>query len=78
MPTYTFYSHDIGEIFEISLKMSEREGYIKNNNVTQVPTPIALHSGRGMGKPDEGFRDILKEMKKKHSRGITRSTINTF
>lgn len=78
MPTYTFYSHDLNEIFEISLKMSEREEYIKDNNLIQILTPIALHSGRGMGnkKIDDGFRDILKEMKKKHSRGISKSTIN--
>lgn len=39
-----------------------------------------IHSGRGVGKskPDSGFRDLLKDMKKKHSKGITRSTINTF
>ena len=78
MPTYTFYSHDLDEIFEVYLKMSEREEYIKDNNLIQIPTPIALHSGRGMGnkKIDDGFRDILKEMKKKHSRGISKSTIN--
>jgi hypothetical protein len=78
MPTYTFYSHDTDEVFELSMRMSERENYIKNNNVTQIPTPIALHSGRGMTKPDEGFRDILREMKKKNSKGLYRSTINTF
>jgi len=60
------------------MKMSEREDYIKNNNVTQIPTPIALSSGRGRGRPDDGFRDILKEMKKKNSKGLYRSTINTF
>jgi len=30
------------------------------------------------GKPDNAFRDLLKNMKKKHSQGITRSSINTF
>jgi hypothetical protein len=37
-----------------------------------------IHSGRGMGKPDPAFRDLLKEMKKKNSRGLARSTINNF
>ena len=60
------------------MRMTERENFIKNNNVTQVPTPIALHSGRGMRKIDDGFRDLLKEMKKKNSKGLYRSTINTF
>jgi hypothetical protein len=37
-----------------------------------------ISSGRGMAKPEQGFRDLLKDIKRKHSRGITRSTINTF
>jgi len=58
--------------------MSEREDYIKNNNVTQLPSPLFLHSGRRLQRPDEGFRDILREMKKNNSRGLYRSNINTF
>lgn len=32
----------------------------------------------GLRKPDDTFRDHLKEMKSKHSQGITKSTIQTF
>jgi len=61
------------------MKMSEREKYLKENpDIIQVLTIPALHSGRGRKKPDQGFRDILREMKKKNSRGLYRSTINTF
>ncbi len=61
------------------MKISERENYLSENpHVIQIPVPIALHSGRGLGhkKIDDGFRDLLKEMKKKHSCGFSKSTIN--
>jgi len=79
MPTYNFYNTETGEYFSFFLSMSRREKFLKENpHIQQMPSNPALHSGRGRGKPDEGFRDILREMKKKHSKGFTRSTINTF
>jgi hypothetical protein len=60
--------------------MAERESFLAENpDLRQVLVPPALHSGRGLRKkPDDGFRDVLREIKKKHSKGLTRSTINTF
>jgi hypothetical protein len=62
------------------MTISEREVYLATHpNIQQLlngATPI--HSGRGMKKPDSGFRDILSRIKEKHSRGITKSNINTF
>jgi len=78
MPSYNFRDNETGEEFTVFLKMAEREAYMQEHNCTQIPTLPALHSGRGRGKPDEGFRDILREMKKKHSKGFSRSTVNTF
>ena len=79
MPTYQFKNNETGEEYQLSMKISEREEYLKANpHVTQLPCAPLIHSGRGMQKPDDGFRDLLREMKKKHSRGISRSTINTF
>lgn len=80
MPTYRFVNNDTGEEFTEFMSISELEVYLLNNsNLTQLvfgaPT---IHSGRGMQKPDIGFREILKEVKKKSNKGITRSTINTF
>ena len=61
------------------MSISELEDYKKNNNVTQlVNSAPAIVSGRGMSKPDAGFRDILKRIKKEHSKGISRSTVNVF
>lgn len=80
MPTYSFLNKDTGEEYELFLSISEREQYLKDNpNIEQtVSGAPMIASGRGMQKPDQGFRDILKEMKKKNSRGFKRSTINTF
>jgi len=79
VPTYNFFNTITEEYFSFSLKMSEREKYLKENPfINQVPSNPLIHSGRGLGKPDEGFRDILRDIKKKHSKGFTRSTVNTF
>ncbi len=81
MPLYLMKRNDTGEEYEVRLKMSEREEYIRLNNVTQLPTFPGIHSGRGMGKaakPEEGFRDLLREIKKQNSKGLWVSTVNTF
>lgn len=80
MPTYLFRNENTGETFEDFMSISAREVFLNENpHITQLVNGAPLvHSGRGMGKPDSGFRDLLKDMKKKHSQGITRSTINNF
>lgn len=80
MPTYNFLNNDTGEEYEEFMSISALDQYLKDNpNVTQLVSGAPLiHSGRGLGKPDQGFRDLLKDMKRKHSQGITRSTINTY
>ena len=51
---------------------------IDNSHLTQLVNGAPMiHSGRGMNKPENGFRDLLKEMKKNNSKGIKGSTINT-
>lgn len=80
MPTYRFKDTETGEIFEKFLYISELDKYLEENKKIKqlVGGAPLISSGRGMSKPDEGFRDILREMKKKNSKGITRSSINTF
>ena len=80
MPTYTFKNNETGEEFEEFMSMSNLDDYLKSNPhlTTVINGAPALVSGRGMGKPDNGFRDLLKDMKKTHSKGISGSTINTF
>lgn len=80
MPTYRFVNNDTGEEFEDFMTISALDEYLKSNqNITQLVNGAPLiHSGRGLGKPDNGFRDLLKDIKRRNSRGITRSTVNTF
>lgn len=80
MPTYKFLNNETGEEHEDFMSISALDEYLKNNpNIVQLVNGAPMiASGRGMGKPDQGFRDLLKDMKKKHSGGLTKSTINTF
>lgn len=79
MPTYKFLNKNTGEEFDEFMSISALEGYLNDN-----PHFLQLVNGAPMivsgvpNKPDQGFRDLLKEMKNKHSKGISKSTINTF
>ena len=61
------------------MTISALDDFLKNNShLTQLVNGAPMiHSGRGMKKPDDGFRDLLKDIKKKNSMGVKRSTINT-
>jgi len=77
MPTYTFRDTTTNIDEDIFMKYSEAELYLKNNpNKIRVITAPSIISGveSGSNKPDEGFRDILRTIKKNNRR----STINTF
>jgi maltose-binding protein MalE len=82
MPSYTFKNLHTNEEFTAIMSMNEREEFVANNpHMQQV-----IHSAPALGdsirlgrqKPPDSFRDVLREIKKKHSKGITKSTINTW
>ena len=67
MPTYKFLNNDTGEEYDEFMSISDLDVYLKENNVTQLVNGApSIVSGRGMGKPDAGFRDILKRIKKEY------------
>lgn len=79
MPTYSFLNNETNEEYTEFMSISELEEYLKTNpNITQTVNGAPMLVGGVGGKPDNAFRDLLKNMKKKHSQGITRSSINTF
>jgi len=80
MPTYSFKNLEDGSEYDLTLSMAEREAYLEENKdkVIQIlkksPSlgdPVLL----GLKKPDGGFRDVLREIKKHHPRG---GGVNTF
>ena len=78
MAPYTFYDTKTEEYFDISMPMSELDTYTENNkHLNHIPsmTAIADPTRLGIRKPDSGFRDVLKRVKKASGRG---NTINTF
>lgn len=81
MPTYTFINRDTGEETTHYMSISELDKFIsQNKHLDQVIGAPAIGDSVRLGvkKPDNAFRDHLKEIKKKHSRGFSKSTINTF
>lgn len=78
MPTYSFKHIHTGEITDHILKISQLDEFKKNNPDLEIyitGSPGLSDPARlGLVKPAAGFRDLLKNMKKKHRR----STINDF
>lgn len=82
MPTYTFLDTETDHLVDFVMPIRDLDQFKKDNpNLVQQVTAPMIHSGRGIGtkaKPDDAFRDKLKEIKKEHSKGMTKSTVNTF
>ena len=77
MPTYKFKNLITCVEYEQFMSIAEMEVYTQNPNIKLLPSMPAIVAGIDR-KPDNGFRDILKNIKKESERGISRSTINTF
>lgn len=82
MPSYTFKNLNTGEEWTDIMSISEREEFLSKNPQVQQQLTSAPALGDsirlGLRKPDDGFRDRLREIKKAHSKGFTRSTVHTF
>jgi len=79
VPTYTLKNTETNEVFEEFMSMNELDAYLAENpKIEQIPGDApGLISGYHQ-KPDQGFRDVLRKIKKDSQKGISRSTINTF
>lgn len=76
MPTYKFHDTKGGKEWTEFMSISEMEQFLKDNPHIELGingAPVIGYSTLTR-KPDSGFRDVLKEIKKKH-RG---SNINTW
>lgn len=83
MPEYLFRNKETGEEWLEWKGISERTKFLEDNphieqlvhgcpKFTSDPMKVM---GTTVSKPDNGFRDVLKEVKKKHPLG---GGINTF
>lgn len=77
MPEYLFLNKDTKEEWLQWMSISERTQFLKDNpNIEQLVhgcPPLTSDPMRVMGtnvsKPNEGFRDVLREVKKHHPLG---------
>jgi hypothetical protein len=79
MPNYSVMNMNTNEVFEVNMKFTEFEQYLKENsdNIKQVFTrfPATGDSVRlGQRRPDDGFRDVLRNVQHHHKK----DSINTF
>jgi hypothetical protein len=84
MPEYLFRDNNTKKEWLEWMGISAADKYLEENPHIErlVNGCPGIHSGRGLGgglKIDNGFNDVLKEIKKKHNGGyrLGRSTINT-
>jgi len=78
MPTYTFEDINTGERQEVFMKISELDDFRAQNPhlKTLILGAPALGDAHRLGlkKPDDGFRDVLKNVKHHHKK----DNINTW
>lgn len=74
MPVYSIKNTETDQVFEVSLKFAELDDYLSENpTYKQVFTKfpgVADPTRVGVKKPDNGFRDVLKEVKSHHKRNV--------
>lgn len=78
MPIYSVRDNTTNEEFEVNMKFSELENYLKENAHLQqifnkfpgLGDPVRL----GLKKPDDGFRDVLRNVRHHHKK----DNINTW
>jgi hypothetical protein len=76
MPTYTIRNKKTGKTHDEFMSISEMVAYEKAHPEVEIMAGApGIHSGIGLGvrKNDQGFKDVLRQIKKTHPR----STINT-
>lgn len=74
MPTYIFKKKTSKKQWSEMMSIAEMEHYLESNSDVELVPAAPLIATRMTKKPDDGFRDILKNIKKKNPK----STINTW
>lgn len=68
MPTYSFIDTETNEEFEVVMKITEREEFLKDNpQVQSIISAPALISGTGSyQKVPDGFKEVLSKIGEAH------------
>jgi hypothetical protein len=81
MPTYNFLDNATGREWTDLMSISDMEKMLADNpTYQQVPGGFFYGDTilQGKKKPPEGFRDLLKSIKKKNKSAIVPTTVNTW
>ena len=78
MPIYSVMDTTTEEVFEVNMKFTEFEQYLKDNShfkqaFTRFPA-VGDSIRMGVRKPDDGFRDVLRNVQHHHKK----DSINTW
>lgn len=70
MPTYNFVDTETGEEFELLMKWSGRETFLKENPHIQpiltAPAIVSSVAGMGSHRVPDGFKEVLSKVAEKH------------
>ena len=70
MPVYSILNKETHETFEVNIKFADLEAYFSDNPTHKQifnRFPSTGDSARmGLKKPDDGFRDVLRNVKSHH------------
>ena len=69
MPTYTFRNKKTGEEIDHSIKMDDKEAYMKKHGLEQVITTLNMVHQAGNRIPvDNGFREVQDKIAQTHTK----------
>ena len=76
MPSYTMINKETGEEKDMILSLSEREEFLASGEWTQKLATARLVSqvGSTLSKTDDGWKEVLKKVKKSSGRNNTVKT----
>ena len=68
MPTYDFKNKKTDKVYEKKMTIAERDQFLKDNPDLEsiMGRPMIVTGVDGLRKPDDSFRDILRNIDKKH------------
>jgi len=71
MPTYTFEDTNTGDVYEMTMRISERDEFVKDNPhmkqlITGAPMVVSGVSGHGQMKNDAGWNENMSRIAEAH------------